>query len=41
MTEQKICNDMLTLPLLPLKDIVFPNMIVPVFVNEDLMCKCG
>ena len=37
MTEQNNSNDMLTLPLLPLKDIVvFPNMIVPVFVNEDL-----
>ncbi len=25
------------MPLLPLKDIVvFPNMIVPVFINEDL-----
>ena len=37
MTEQKNSNDMLSLPLLPLKDIVvFPNMIVPVFVNEDL-----
>ena len=37
MTEQNNCNNTLTLPLLPLKDIVvFPNMIVPVFVNEDL-----
>ena len=30
-------QDVLTLPLLPLKDIVvFPHMIVPVFINEDL-----
>ncbi|MBI2602520.1 MAG: endopeptidase La [Deltaproteobacteria bacterium] len=33
-------QDVLTLPLLPLKDIVvFPHMIVPVFINEDLCIK--
>ncbi len=40
MTEvagNKLAEDQSELPLLPLKDIVvFPNMIVPVFINEDL-----
>ena len=35
--EGKVTVSELELPLLPLKDIVvFPNMIVPVFINEDL-----
>lgn len=35
--DQKDTASTLGMPLLPLKDIVvFPNMIVPVFVNEDL-----
>ena len=35
MTNEK--NPNVTLPLLPLKDIVvFPHMIVPVFISEDL-----
>ena len=37
MTEIEKNNQPGLLPLLPLKDIVvFPNMIVPVFINEDL-----
>ena len=40
MTESNVAevtNNDSTLPLLPLKDIVvFPHMIVPVFINEDL-----
>lgn len=35
--ERETDNNMDAIPLLPLKDIVvFPNMIVPVFINEDL-----
>ncbi|MGE0173873.1 MAG: endopeptidase La [Oligoflexales bacterium] len=35
--DRKLDDGSLELPLLPLKDIVvFPNMIVPVFINEDL-----
>jgi ATP-dependent Lon protease len=35
--DRKLEDGSLELPLLPLKDIVvFPNMIVPVFINEDL-----
>ena len=35
--EKTVLEGKVTIPLLPLKDIVvFPNMIVPVFINEDL-----
>jgi ATP-dependent Lon protease len=36
-TDSKATDSVVELPLLPLKDIVvFPHMIVPVFINEDL-----
>jgi ATP-dependent Lon protease len=36
-TDSKVSDSVVELPLLPLKDIVvFPHMIVPVFINEDL-----
>ena len=36
-TDSKVSDSGVEMPLLPLKDIVvFPHMIVPVFINEDL-----